>query len=795
MKNYYAILFLMVISSPLAAQQIPCPPTGVMTDPSNPVNNQHPNYLNNFFDWTQDPYNVNFVGGAVQQQANPYNVNNGGVTSLYGTDDFEPEDGWELLYVDLGLDKLGNPLLPPTASGQLFFVLYNKFRSIIRVFVAIDQLNQNNLTEIVLEIEGDYNTALLGSVNKVQKPLKNFDPTAVASNVQKLTNGGTLVKHWHYADFPVNYDPCTCTPPISNPGGISNLKFDVNLIDEATIELKGFSNGSIQTIVNKANASSSSSANWNDFYGTVKKAGQLIETGKKGYKSFSVFKTDAKNTATGKSKETDMKSGIDNLGSFLTNNIPELKAVPYISEALSIIDFFVGGGKKKDGANTVSLPPMSIQLEHNFSGTLTSNFNYFTKPLFTPGSSFVPNNQLPNFDDRYPLYNEILGVYTLLEKPIIEMYTGWTYRQVSSLPGGYYETRIRKWFNINQQSIKIALNPASDLNIVEEYFQLNVVDLNRHSIIATSGGSVINDTQWTSDLIPLACAEENAIIIDESKIGFIHPNLNIDDLNLSLILVFENNNGEKFLHKSTWETELVVHSYSYGPDNSQWIPYGAIYNYNWFNKSPFDSKNNGFFGATQNLNINNSTIDEDVSALETITVSNSTITATAVHPVNPGFTNVIAGHTIDVNSESDLLPNSDLQISRLGRSCDASIILATAAEINNICNSNDYQAQKIQTKIGLDYGQEAFQNSNFTFITYPNPADDFVKIALSENFSEINELEVIVMDIAGRVLKIENRIAKTANHFILVTADLKSGIYLLEVKAGGQKSVKRIFID
>jgi hypothetical protein len=316
MKNYYTILFLMVIFSPLGAQQIPCPPTGVMTDPSGPVNNQHPNYQNNFFDWTQNPYDVNFVGGAVQQQANPYFANNGGVTSLYGTDDFEPEDGWELLYVDLGLDKMGNPLLPPAASGQLFFVLYNKFRSIIRVFVAIDQLNQNNLTEIELEIEGDYNTALLGSVNKVQKPLKNFDPTAVASNVQKLTNGGSLVKHWHYADFPVNYDPCTCTPPISNPGGISNLKFEVNLIEKATIELKGFSNGTIQTMVDKANASSSSSANWNDFYGTVKKAGELVETGRKGYKTFNLFKTDVKSTATGKSKETDMKSGIDNLGSF-----------------------------------------------------------------------------------------------------------------------------------------------------------------------------------------------------------------------------------------------------------------------------------------------------------------------------------------------------------------------------------------------------------------------------------------------------------------------------------------------
>lgn len=48
-----------------------------------------------------------------------------------------PEDGWELISFQLGLDKLGNP--DPERIGQAYFILYNKYRSILRIFVAIEQ--------------------------------------------------------------------------------------------------------------------------------------------------------------------------------------------------------------------------------------------------------------------------------------------------------------------------------------------------------------------------------------------------------------------------------------------------------------------------------------------------------------------------------------------------------------------------------------------------------------------------------------------------------------------------------
>lgn len=242
MKRIFILLLIVGFTASLLAQEHPCPPNGIITNPDNSVNNLHPDYRNVFFDWTKEVYDVDF--GLINEQGNPYSSNNAGVYHLYNTGDYQPADGWELLYVDFGLDKLGEPLPSGSKSGHLIFILYNKYRSIVRIFVAIDEKDQNNLCEIELSMEGSqYTTAVLGSVDKVQQPLKSFDPLNVASNTQKYTTSTDNNVPWHYADFPVNYDPCTCEAPPSFPAANSLMHFKVHLIEKAKIELNGFSSG------------------------------------------------------------------------------------------------------------------------------------------------------------------------------------------------------------------------------------------------------------------------------------------------------------------------------------------------------------------------------------------------------------------------------------------------------------------------------------------------------------------------------------------------------------------------
>lgn len=809
---FYTLLFLLSVAMPLIAQDEPCPPTGVTTDPDEPVNNQHSDYINDHFDWTEELYDVYFAGGNIIVQANPYTANNGGVTNLYLTGDYEPEDGWELLYVDFGFDKDGNLLPSPVRSGQLFFVLYNKYRSFIRVFMAIDELDQNNLIEVKLDMLGAYNTALLASIDKVQQPLKSFDPTVVASNAQKFTNGASDVKHWHYADFPVNYDPCTCEAPPENPTANSILRFEVNLIKEAEVVLNGFSNGTAEIKAEKASPTSSGSDNWDKFYGTVKKAGKFVEAGTKGYKNFSLFKADAKSTADGKGKETEMKSGIDNLGNFLTNNIPALKFVPYASEALAIIDFFVGGGKKA-GPQEVTFPPLSIQLEHFFSGEITSNFNYITKPIFTPGSSFTPDDDRYSFgDDRYPIYNEVLGLYTVLDKPHVTMWKGYA-EEVRELDYMGYQWQwelkdrskiIRRAFQVDANSVKIAVNEASNLSLDEAYVQVHYYKEDMVHPFKPDEGIAVSNSSWVSPLIPLGCAHDRLVVADIIQENFNFPVQNLSPINdlkvdLSLTLVFKNSSGHRFLHKATWATELEEMDYPYEADKVDeeiGYPYQVTYEhkyYNWFDKPEFQNLETGFFLAGDNLYFNNTTIEQDTSAVETIVVENGTIEATSQPPVNNGYTNLLAGQSIEILPGTEIRPNSDLEVTFLGMNCNVPVTLATASEIASICEDDDYQGQKIFTKKFSETELTAYPEP-LNFMTFPNPADEYLKISLSNDVSTVNEIEVTIQDITGRSILLKKKLRKSGEIFELETTELSAGIYLLKLQAGTQNSVRKIVI-
>lgn len=273
------ILFILCISglnNPIVSQEIPCQEKGITTNPDYPVNEHHPNYSNTF-DWRTNFFNGYYFNSMNPNIPNPYITNQGGVQSLYGTDDYKTEDGWELLYVDLGLDKFGE--IAPYRSGNLVIVLYNKFRSIVRVFVAITQISPSNLLEIKFQIseESPYYTAIFSPADKVMKPLKLFNRYNSYSNSQNFINLHPIhgFTHWYYADFYVGYDPCSCMP-VNGLQIPSILKLKFELIETATINLSGVSVGNI-TMLNKHLNSSSGTANWGKFFGNVKRLQSGLE--------------------------------------------------------------------------------------------------------------------------------------------------------------------------------------------------------------------------------------------------------------------------------------------------------------------------------------------------------------------------------------------------------------------------------------------------------------------------------------------------------------------------------------
>jgi hypothetical protein len=849
----------------------PCSPNGVTTNPDNPINPIHNEntpstvdqneYINtydfrNWFDWTLPNYPLYFDKEAANPTTfilNPFMLDAGQISELYDQDrqDYFPEDGWELISFHLGVDKEGNP--DPENIDDAYMILYNKYRALLRVFVAIDQDKPGNLIEIELRFDGvGYNTALLASLDEVQQPLKSFNPLILASSSQEFYNA-TNFRHWNYADFPVNYDPCTCirTKPIENGEiedlGNSELMLSVSVIGQAKIELEGTSNGTIKPLEKQATQTNGVD-DWNSFYGPVKKVSGSIEAGKKAYKSFSGFKSDVESEAGAGKAST----GFDNVAKLLTKEIPALEMVPYVSEALAIVDFFVTGGKKEDATK---IGPMAMNLEHSFSGAIYTTYPYIgNRGIFTPGSEFSPKGVItqidpqdptglpvrPVGDSRYPYYNEILGVYTLLEKPEVKVWKGitseidWDQDEQTAVLG-FSRKNIRHGLKITPGSIKVAINPSADLILKEGYVQINYIRADQGTgrsakFFSIEQNDIVDDTSWTSPLIPLQSIAESALLFEVRAYNRPSQTFNYKngDLSCSTILVFENSNGDRFLHKSTWDTEVTEVKNDNGDDFWDWEESS-------FNESgvvpstsdqwPFPGGDYGYYGAPNNLEfteqpwrpLNNGSNYVNfqgmffipnpaiLKAKQNILLKNILTGGTGSQGSNPSYVyryedNFSAGNSITVE-KTTIRPNTTLQISPLGINNPQpfnTLNIATAEEISSICESSTYLGSKQVNYKQENYLQDApyVAKEQLNFITYPNPARESVLILLENSASYPAQLEVTLVDVSGN--PVQSQIVKSTelngNKYPLDLQGLAPGMYVLRVNSekisGQQKIVK-----
>lgn len=798
--RYFLLLFLPIYAASQGNETDPCPPTGVTTNPQNPVA-LHPSYENNF-DWTANQYPA-FAANQSFNQVNPYFASGTPVSHLSPNTfrDDSPEQGWELVFYDLGYDINNNLLLSGAGSGHLYIVMYNKYRSIVRVFVAIVPDDPGNIVEISLKTSSPQATALLAAVDKVQAPLNEFDRDVIASNAQQFVPGSPGQYQWHYADFPVAYDPCTCTLPNGITSGTAKLTIRADVNDEAVVNLLGVSTGSVK--VSKPASGPVNQENWNDFYGTVKKAGDLISKGKKAYKSFSSFKADVETTATGKEKETEIKSGVSNIESFLVGAGSLLSKVPYVAQGLAIIDFFIGGGEK---TSAVKLPPMSIQLEHEFSGTLSFFDRYFSHDLYIPGSNFTPSSGAVNLDRSYPLYNEVLGLFNLLERPKVEIWKGNVYYEEevvrdyngNTLSNTIQNGKVRRAFKIDQSSIKLALNSASNLTISEAFLQLT---------FKKSGGQLgfseeiegfeINRDTWVSPLVPLACAGERLLYTDMDLLPYTQlpgsgpEEILTDEVLISIVLSLKAPNGNKYLHKATFPVEITSENqYPYSSDEvitDFMDPSTTIntYTFDWFNKQEFVNYQRSLFSSQSNLAFNNQIIDEDQSAQTSINLVNTTV----LNNSSSGlllreYTSLKAGNRIFIDAGSEIEKNSELEIVGLiEQNCEAPVPLANPQQIAATCNSTSYlnSANPLLGKKSSAMNDLVFQNA---IELYPNPASEYLIINLNCYYVPVESIDIIVQDFSGRIIKNESLSPEGFNEFRVKTNNLSSGLYLISIRKG-----------
>lgn len=226
MKSKLFILFFLCSASMLS--QV-CEPNEISTDPDNPINGVAPDSkFKNAFNWFQQTvggqlmnipiYDLNSFY-SITEMLNPYHEDN---ELCYYLDkaniedlDIYPEDGWELLFINLGyypdltlLDDVSESSETPNAP---YIVLYNKYRSIVRVFANI-RFAQTNYDEVEVILgfndeDGLNSSGLFRYGAGVDRTLDKQTGTTSMTSYAKLPDEP---KGWFHVDFQVAYDPCTC---------------------------------------------------------------------------------------------------------------------------------------------------------------------------------------------------------------------------------------------------------------------------------------------------------------------------------------------------------------------------------------------------------------------------------------------------------------------------------------------------------------------------------------------------------------------------------------------------------
>lgn len=482
---------------------------GITTNPSNPVNTECP-ILSNNFDWKlknpisgtiiEEEYDVYDGDNINRKIINPFNDNDNfndyRYLALKQNSNYYPEDGWELLKVDFGaLGNIGlgvnvNPGRNTDVTGPRlpYMILYNKYSGTFRFFGSLlGQMEGYETIKIELRIpkfspghvndpvnvpnvyqEGLKATNLLSIQGDAVQPLDQETDENVMVVFAKASNN---TNKFFWFDIPVAYDPCLCNIR-------SQLDITFAFVKTASIDLNGTINGALKTeskpdgtpkgvkVATTVIAAGVSTAlavktggaviNFQAYSDLVKlfkdipglsssqqdnldKLSNYVDCGLKFAK---VIKSDYKDvTASGTLTAAQQKAQYK-----AANNILDANTT-FLSSLAS------GCDKKDNGATTINATA-------NLSGTWTEQqtIGGTEIKLAIPGSKWDDRKRfirshIDTENDRktiaaYPVYNERLGTFALLETPKIKL---------SHMP----ET------SIPNQSIPIIMGSGIEVNRVE----------------------------------------------------------------------------------------------------------------------------------------------------------------------------------------------------------------------------------------------------------------------------------------------------------------------------------------
>ncbi|WP_300489221.1 T9SS type A sorting domain-containing protein [Flavobacterium sp.] len=474
--NLKVTLFSLLVANVISAQSV-CPPNGISTNPANPVNPLQTNYRN-FFDWTTTNavYPINSQCNPNSYTPNPFESNQLELLPLSLDKDMKPENGWEMVAYNMGYDNNNNPLL--ARPEHTYIMMYNKYTGIVRILVKWCRNVNYNGAMLTLKFAPGFQTNVLDMANNEKALDTPHVQNPSMSTALKFYNDNNS---WAYAEFKMNYDPCTCSFTES-----SRLLLYSELISNSSVELTGKITGTITTISNGQGSASSDGNFWKTATNISNKMMKVHSGTQKFVDNYEkIYKNLADNGLT--------INAIKSLGDAMKGNQflkAGLKALPYVGEAVKFLGGLFGGGSSGNGP--IQLAPLSVNLDVKIEGTIATQDPMHNQTIGLPGSQ--KQNALTGITGGQPLYNETMGVFSLINAPVM-YYTETTEakefinREVISSFGTaeYWFVKnkynfIKRNYKLSGDVLKYAINPASGLvlqdaevMLVTEYVKPSVV--------------------------------------------------------------------------------------------------------------------------------------------------------------------------------------------------------------------------------------------------------------------------------------------------------------------------------
>jgi len=450
------------------------------------------------------------------------------VQTLASKKDFHPQDGWELLIKDFGNGSTAN-----SGVTYPFFALYNRFTGKLRAFLMVP--NQQELAKSAVLKIGWSDNPKIGNLTSRKTSLFQFmKPIGTATyhfdNTLAATSSNNYFKEdyfWLTAEFVVAFDPCTCHE-YSFDNSTSQISFAYSMITE--LELNALLSGSLTQNVDELNNNNGPTGTEKNFsFNDLNQVKALVKSGQTAYKEWDGYKKDAteyldkwtrpelRNKLHADILATNTYNFYDQLTSniyednteywgvktpnnftnsplnfdvmineygktpsILESNYSGIKTLasflPYVGVAVSVFDLLIKDGQTN--SSDVKAKPTVFTADLKLTGRISQE-NYITAPtVFTPGSN---TNSNVNY---IPTYNNILGVFNVIEIPDME-YIKIPITNLNTVSGKLYQFK---------NEIKYVVNPASKM-IVESVEAALVMQYTASDKLFLDGDNLNKDQQ------------------------------------------------------------------------------------------------------------------------------------------------------------------------------------------------------------------------------------------------------------------------------------------------------------